>query len=135
MSASCPPPPTNKKEYLSDIGQILVKDYGKKKHYTPEEVKKAHKKSKWNNGVDFSCWGMCTFSSQEDFTRYHQHTGETCDYAEMKIQMLQGLSVSDSLTGNGIHVDSDTSWWDIGVVFDAIVDGLGNLISGIGDTA
>jgi hypothetical protein len=31
MSISCPTAPANKKEYVTDIGKILVKDYGKKK--------------------------------------------------------------------------------------------------------
>jgi hypothetical protein len=134
MSLSCPPPPLNKKEYLSDIGQILVMEHGKKEYYTPDEVKKAHKKSHWSEGVDFSCWAMSTFSSSEDFTHHHLQSGEQCDYTEMKTQMLHGLSVTNTLTGAELPADSNTSWWDIGVVFDAISDGLGDLISGISDS-
>lgn len=37
MNNTCPSAPANKKEYLTDIGKILVKDYGKKKYYKPEE--------------------------------------------------------------------------------------------------
>jgi hypothetical protein len=44
MSLNCPPAPINKKEYLTDIGKILVKDYGKKKYYKPDEVKKSSQK-------------------------------------------------------------------------------------------
>jgi hypothetical protein len=44
----CPPAPTDKRKYISDLGKILVKDYGKKKYYKPTEVKKAHKKSEWS---------------------------------------------------------------------------------------
>lgn len=54
MSKNCPSPPENKKEYIFDLGKILVKDYGKKKYYKPVEVKKAHQKSKWSE-LDFDC--------------------------------------------------------------------------------
>lgn len=42
---SCSPAPINKKEYITDIGKILVKEHGKKKFYKPEQVKKAHESS------------------------------------------------------------------------------------------
>src|SRR5688572_1760404 len=104
MSTNCAPAPVNKKEYITDIGRILVKSYGKKKYYSPKEVKKAHRKSKSHEGTDFSCWGMSTFSSHEDFDDYHRGTGELCNYGEMKTEMLQGLSVS---TGSEIFEKSD----------------------------
>jgi hypothetical protein len=40
----CPPAPLNKRKYISDLGKILVADYGKKKYYKPREVKEAQKK-------------------------------------------------------------------------------------------
>ena len=133
MSISCPPPPANQKEYLTDIGKILVKDYGKKKYYKPEEVKKAHNKSKWYDGVDFSCWGMSTFSSHSDFDHYHQQTGETCDYAEMKAKMHQGLSLSESVNFTDMNTHTDTSWLDLSDVFGGIIGGIGDFIQGICD--
>ncbi len=69
MGISCAPPPSNKKEYISDLAKILVESNGKKEYYKPVEVKEAHKKSKWYDGLDFSCWGMSTFSSHKDFDR------------------------------------------------------------------
>jgi hypothetical protein len=50
----CPPAPPDKRKYISDVGKILVRDYGKKKYYKPNEVKKAHRKSDWSL-LDFSC--------------------------------------------------------------------------------
>ena len=38
MQLTCPPAPTNKKEYISGIGKILVEENGKKKYYKPEEI-------------------------------------------------------------------------------------------------
>jgi hypothetical protein len=136
MSKSCPASPVNKREYLTDIGKILVNDYGKKKYYKPEEVKKAHQKSKWYNGLDFSCWGMSTYSSHFDFDKYHKETGEVCNYAEMKSEMLQGLSVSNgSEILNLPEFDIDASWLDFGEVFGSLIEGIGEFIAGILDGA
>lgn len=134
MSTTCLLAPVNKKEYITDIGKILVTDYGKKKYYKPEEVKNAHKKSKWNGGLDFSCWGMSAFSSHSDFDNYHSKTGEVCDYVDMKTEMLKGFSLSN---GSEIFVhadfDIDASWLDIGEIFENIFDGISVFILGIGD--
>ena len=40
MNTQCPTAPPNKKEYITDIGKLLVAEHGKKKYYKPEEVKK-----------------------------------------------------------------------------------------------
>jgi len=134
MSTPCTPAPVSKKAYITDIGRILVKDYGKKKYYQPEEVKKAHRKSKWYDGADFSCWAMCTFSSHADFDSYHQQTGDVCDYTEMKTEMLHGLALttgSDIFASSGFDIDA--SWLDFGDVFENIIDGIGEFIAGIDD--
>lgn len=134
MATSCAPAPIKKKEYISDIGKVLVKEHGKKQFYKPEEVKKAHRKSKWYDGLDFSCWAMSTYSSHSDFDRYHQETGEICDYTQMKTEMLNGLSVSPNSDWMDIpDLDIDTSWLDFGDVFDGVLDGIGDVISGILD--
>lgn len=134
MSTGCHTAPANKKEYITDIGKILVHEHGKKKYYTPEQIKTAHKKSKWNEGFDFSCWAMSVYSSHSDFTSYHQQIGETCDYADMKTEMLQGLSVS---SGSEIpdlpDADIDSSWLDFGEVFGNIFEGIGDFIGAIFD--
>jgi hypothetical protein len=134
MSTICPPSPIQKKEYVTDIGKILLKDYGKKSYYKPEEVKSAHRKSKWYNGVDFSCWGMSTFSSHVDFDSYHQQTGEVCDYVEMKTEMLQGLSLTSGAEIFDLPDSNiDASWLDFGDVFGNILEGIGAFIAGIFD--
>lgn len=134
MGMSCAPAPTNKKKYISDIGKVLVEENGKKKYYTPEEVKKAHKKSMWYDLFDFSCWAMSTFSSHSDFDRYHAETGEVCDYVEMKTEMLSGLSVSSATDWTEIpDIDIDASWLDFGDVFEGLLEGIGEFIGGILD--
>lgn len=134
MNNSCTPAPEKKREYITDIGKILVRDNGKKKYYKPEEVKKAHKKSRWYDYADFSCWAMSSFSSHEDFDSYHEQTGETCDYVEMKTEMLGGLSVSPNPDWRTIpETDIDASWLDFGDTFDGIFEGIGDFVGGIFD--
>lgn len=129
----CSPAPVSKRKYISDLGKILVKDYGKKKYYKPEEVKKAHKKSTWRD-LDFSCWGMCTYSSHHDFDEYHAQTGENCDYTAMKAEMLEGISLTE-----GAHLselpaeDLDASWLDIGDMLGGVLEGIGEFFSAIAD--
>ncbi len=132
MRTPCTPSPKNKKEYVTDIGKILVKENGKKKYYEPEEVKTAHRKSKWYDVMDFSCWGMSTFSSHSDFDEYHEKMGETCDYVEMKTEMLSELSVSSNEDWTSIpNLDLDASWLDLGDVFDGIGEFIGGIFDGL----
>lgn len=136
MGTSCSTAPKNKKEYISELGKILIKDYGKKEYYKSEEVKKSHKKSKWYDGVDFSCWGMSTFSSHSEFDKYHEETGEICDYTEMKKEMLSGLSISTNTDTSWFDIpdlDIDASWLDFGEIFGGIVEGIGDFVGGIFD--
>ena len=136
MSAKCPPAPPNKKEYISEIGKILIEEHDKKKYYKPEEVKKASQKSKYNllDGIDWHCWAMCTFCSHTDFDAYHQLTGELCDYGAMKIETLSGLAITTSADWLSIpDLDIDASWLDFGDVFDGLLEGIGEFISGIFD--
>lgn len=134
MQKSCSPPPINKKEYIENIGKILVNKNGKKEYYKPEEVKEAHKKSKWYNNLDFACWAMSTYSSRSDFNKYHEETGEICDYTEMKTEMLSGLSVSPNANWTEIpDLDIDASWLDFGDIFGSVLEGIGEFIGGIFD--
>ena len=130
MEVSCTKAPVNKKEYITDIGNILVKEYGKKKYYKPAEVKKAHEKSNWYDGLDFFCWGMSTFSSHLEFDLYHKKIGETCNYIEMKKEMLEGLTISSAFDWLDIpDLDLDVSWLDFETIFDGILEGIGEVIS------
>ena len=137
MSNTCPPAPTNKKEYITDLGKILVEDYGKKPFYKPEEVEEANKKTKWYSNLDFGCWGMSTYSSHEDFDKYHEQIGETCDYGAMKTEMLSGAVSADNLSWFDFAsadlptIDIDASWLDFGDAFGTIFDGIGEVVSGI----
>jgi hypothetical protein len=128
---ACAPAPPDKRQYISDLGKILVNDYGKKKYYKPEEVKKAHQKSAWRS-LDFSCWGMSTFSSHSDFDTYHEQTGEVCDYTAMKTEMLEGISITDSVHLTDMpDIDLDASWLDLGGILEGVLEGIGEFFGAI----
>lgn len=134
MNTNCPPAPPDKRKYISDIGKILVKDYGKKKYYKPRQIKEAHRKSTWADSLDFSCWAMSTYSSHRDFDAYHEQTGEVCDYTEMKAEMLEGISLTSSVHLSELpDIDMDASWLDFGEMFDGILEGIGEFFSAIAD--
>lgn len=134
MRKTCPPLPTNAKKYISDLGKILVENHGKKKFYKPKEIKQAHKKSKWYNGIDFSCWGMSTYSSHADFDKHHQSTGEICDYGTMKTEMINAISGTESTSWVELpDFDIDMSWLDMGDFFDGILEGIGEFFGSILD--
>lgn len=132
-SAGCHPAPPDKRKYIGDLGRILVNDYGRKKYYKPDEVKKAHRASQWN-AYDFSCWGMSVFSSHDDFDKHHEVTGEICDYTQMKSTMLEGISTSDVASIPSIPtVELDASWLDIGGLLEGVFEGIGEFFLAIAD--
>lgn len=49
----------DKKVYVQEVGEILVKTHGKKKYYSPEEVKKLHRKA---NTTSIGTVGLCAYS-------------------------------------------------------------------------
>lgn len=68
--------PADKRHQARVVGEDLVRNYGKKKYYS-------------------------MFNSHGDFDDYHKAVGESCDYTQMKAEMLEALSSS-----------SDASWFD-----------------------
>ncbi|QWX85576.1 hypothetical protein H0I23_08035 [Cellulophaga sp. HaHaR_3_176] len=134
MEKPCSIAPTNKKEYISNLGKVLVEQNGKKKYYKPEEVKKAHKNRNRDDyfDIDFECYGMSIFCSHSDFDTYHQETGEVCDYVAMKTEMLSGLSVSTNADWTDISdLNIDASWLDFGDVFEGIGEFIGGIFDGL----
>ena len=134
MNTNCNQLPNNKKEYIRDIGKILVEKHGKKPFYKPEEVKEAHKSSSWAEPIDYSCWAMSTYSSHTDFDQYHEMHGEVCDYSAMRTEILQDFSHSD--ISNLLDTNSDlldSSWLDFDLNFGDILEGIGDFLAGIAD--
>jgi hypothetical protein len=114
---SCSLAPADKKAYGKEVGEILIRNHGKKQFYSPEQVKKASSQTRY--GVDFHCWAMCLFVAPADFDAYHVATGETCDYAAMKAEMTSAMTDGAS----DAWFDIDLSWleWpdiELSSVFD-----------------
>lgn len=116
MSA-CHMKPTDKKEFISKVGQELVKKNGKKKYYKTSEVRSAADRCGYP--IDIHCWAMCFYTSPADFNLLHEAAGENCDYVAMKTELLS--EIADG--GNFSLSDIDLSWldWpdiDLSSVFD-----------------
>ena len=97
---ACAISPPDRRRQVRLVGNDLLKNNGKKRYYTVQEVKDANRRQGIRN--DVACWSHAAFNSHTDFDTYHRSIGETCDYVSMKNEMLS--SVSDA---------TDTSWFDI----------------------
>jgi hypothetical protein len=113
---ACELTPTDKKKYIGEVGQRLVKRHGKKKHYRPEEVRRASLDAGYP--IDYVCWAYTVFTTPADFEALHAAAGEVCNYLEMKAEVLREL-------GQGAFElpDLDLSWleWpdiDLSGLFD-----------------
>lgn len=52
----------------------------------------------------------------------------------MKTEMLEGISLGDTVHLSDFHdIDFDVSWLDWGQIFEGILEGIGEFISGIAD--
>lgn len=114
---TCQIEPPDKKKYISDVGEGLVRQYGKRKFYKPDQVRTISRQLGY--AVDWECWAYCFFTSFEDFTAFHEAAGEVCDYAAMKTQAVAEIMGKDPLG----WFQWDLSWmdWpeiDLSMVFD-----------------
>lgn len=101
---ACEMKPADKKKFVSDVGQRLVRDHGKKNYYKPEQIRKAARDGGYAD--DIICWAYSMYSSPSDFAAIHEAAGEVCDYAAMKSEVLSDLATDGSFLG----IDIDLSW-------------------------
>lgn len=97
---ACAIKPADQRKQIQLVGNDLIKNYGKKKYYSVQEVKDANRRQGIN--VDVYCWSHAFFNSHADFDDYHKSIGESCDYQQMKKEMLDAVSGTD-----------DSSWFDV----------------------
>lgn len=97
---ACAISPADRREQARLVGNDLVKNYGKKKFYSVQEVKEANRRQ--DVSLDVACWSHAMFNSHGDFDAYHRTLGENCDYIAMKGEMVSSVS----------H-DAETSWFDL----------------------
>jgi hypothetical protein len=101
---ACASAPADRRKQARLVGNDLVKNYGRKRYYTPLEIRNANRRQQIQ--VDVGCWSYAMFASREDFDAYHLARGETCDYVAMKSEMVSSVSSS----GDGSWFDIDVSW-------------------------
>lgn len=97
---ACAISPPDPRHQVGLVGNDLLKNYGRKQHYTVLEVHNANRRQ--GIAPDFACWSHTTFNSHQDFDSYHQSLGENCDYVAMKSEMLSSVS----------NVADSSSWFD-----------------------
>jgi len=145
----------NKKEYIREVGEILVRDYGKKEYYEPEEVKRASKNSTFSEityhvrdelaaeiaiEIALESFAMAFYSSHSAFDAYHLEIGESVDYVGVKSEVLTEISGSSFMDWFSLpDFDIDASWLNIGETFaidgivDGVITGVSEFVSGIFD--
>lgn len=132
------PPPPNKKEYVHNLAKGLVKNYGKKKFYSPDHVISVNDEIYQNNAVNFYWWGMCLFCSYDDFVDTYEPENNDKEnsinnlYDDMRLEMLLEFTTAYIENWQDIPmIDHDISWIDFGELSEDIFEGIGEFISGI----
>ena len=69
-----------------------------------QQVRDANRRSKIN--IDLECWSHALFNTHSDFDQLHAASGEACDYAAMKAEMLRSMATDSSAS----WFDFDLSW-------------------------
>ena len=115
--AACELAPKDKKAFVGEVGQELVRKHGKQKFYRPSDVATAAENCGY--AVDVHCWAYCIFTSPSDFASLHEAAGEACDYAAMRAEVLTDLAGGGTFS----WLDLGSSWleWpdiDLGGLFD-----------------
>lgn len=128
MSIAPTLPPEDKRDYIAEIGRLLLQQHGKRKFYAPVDVKQANDESSYA-AYGYACWGMCVFSSHEEFDRYHETADHQCSYYDMRRVMLEDIAGTDADwdVWDIADIDLDTSWLD----FDSIGEGIGKFFASI----
>ena len=89
------------RSYIQKLGPLMRKRYGRSRYYTVAQVQKTVEVSGLN--PNYICYGLSEYCSEDDFNTYHQNTGESCDYHEMRSEMATSWSVGHS---GGSYCDS-----------------------------
>ncbi|MCI0362414.1 MAG: hypothetical protein L0219_00940, partial [Phycisphaerales bacterium] len=107
----CALPEADKRSLARKVGSGLVKEHGKKRHYTVQEVKAAARRQNFPEAWD--CWALSLYASPSDFAEYHERTGEDCDYSSMHERMVEAVSTDAVLPDVVRHVtpSTESSWF------------------------
>ena len=123
MAATCKAPADVKRDYAKKLAPQLVKDYGKRKRYEPQQILDSATRAGLN--IDYICWGYVIFLDQAAFDSLHQQTGEACDYVEMHTEMGRQIVEAFQTSGGWFSTfdwsafnPTNWNWPDFGDWFD-----------------
>jgi len=103
---TCSTTPLDKKAFGKAVGHELLRRHGKQRTYPREAILRTVDALSFP--ADWSCWAMCLFASRDEFEKHHAITGEVCDYAAMKSEMVSAMTEGASSS----WFDVDMSWLD-----------------------
>lgn len=103
---TCKLQPDDKRAFAQAVGNDLLKHHGKRKSYSPSQVRDAC--DRLGFAADWHCWAMALYCAPADFAAYHEAIGEVCDQASMKSEMAAALTDGASEA----WFDVDLSWLD-----------------------
>ena len=75
------------KSYLTRLGPLLAKRYGKSALYTPKQVEDTARAA--GLPTDDLCYALSVYCNQEAFNLYHVDLGEYCDYWQMRAEVAE----------------------------------------------
>ncbi len=75
------------KAYLTRIGPLLAKRYGKSERYTPKQVEETARKA--GLPMDDLCYALSVYCNQDAFEAYHAEAGEECNYWQMRAEVAE----------------------------------------------
>lgn len=113
-------------KYLQSIGKILVRDNGKQKYYSNEQVRKSHaeidKNTAFNTlelGAELLELSCSLFSTKDEFIKNFDL--DLSDYFTLKAKAVKELSNSSSYNWESFtEFDLDISWLEVGDLFESI---------------
>ena len=73
--------------YLTRLGPILQRRFGKSSHYSPVQVEQAAREAKMP--MEDLCYGLSIYCTPDDFDDYHAAHGEDCSYWEMRVEVAE----------------------------------------------
>ena len=107
MDASCMIEPKDKKALGKRVGADLCKRYGQQRYYTVRQVQSSLQRT--DSRLDWDCWAFALYTSPSDFDSYHASTGEICDYAALKAEMVAALTDGAAAS----RFNDDLSWLEL----------------------
>lgn len=102
--------------FIRKVGPSLERLYGRKRHYSPDEVRLAGRDV--GAPIDFLCYAYCIYCTRADFDCHHQQTGEQCVYDSMRAEVADrhfggdtSFDVCTVMEAGSSHHDSVGGWF------------------------